>query len=105
MARVGPSFSDIQDGSLVYAADSGSTDAYAITLDPAPAAYTVGMVIHFQANTINTGAATLNVNGLGAIAILKLHDQVLANGDIEANQLVTVIYDGTSFQMQSQLAQ
>lgn len=84
-----------------YAADAGSTDAYAVTLSPAPAAYAAGMLVHFKANTANTGNATLNVNSLGAKNILKNHDQTLADGDIEAGQIVTVIYDGTQWQMQS----
>ncbi len=88
--------------SVRYGADAGATDAYAITLDPVPAAYYAGMMVVFKANTANTGAATLNVNALGAKTIKKNHDQDLADGDIEAGQIVTVIYDGTDFQMQSQ---
>jgi hypothetical protein len=85
-----------------YAADAGANDAYAITLSPAPAALEAGMLVLFKANTANTGNATLNVNGLGAKNILKNHDQTLSDGDIEAGQIVTVAYDGTQFQMQSQ---
>lgn len=96
---------DIQKASFIYAEDAGSTDAYAITLTPAPAAYTTGMLVAFKANTANTGTASLNVNGLGAKTILKHNDQTLATGDIEAGQRVLVIYDGTSFQMLSQLGQ
>ena len=44
------------------------------------------------------------MNGLGAKTILKAHDTVLATGDIEANQIVQVVYDGTQFQMNSQVA-
>ena len=88
---------------MFYGADAGSDDAYTITLSPAPTSLVTGQRYHFQANTINTGAATLDINGLGAKAILKNHDVVLVDGDIEANQLITVIYDGTQFQMQSQL--
>lgn len=98
---------EVQQGALVYAADGGGTDAYAITLattNPALAAYVTGMVVHFKANTANTGAATLNVNSLGAKTIKKLNDQDLADNDIEAGQVVTVVYDGTNFQMQSQVA-
>ncbi len=91
-----------QDGSTIYAADSESDDTYVITLDPVPPAYTVGMVINFKANTVNTGAATLNVNGLGAKTIKRNGDQDLSSGDIKADQVVTVVYDGTDFQMQSQ---
>lgn len=100
----GVTISYIQAGTLIYAADGGATDSYAITLSPVPAAYVVGMTVNFKANTANTGTASLNVNGLGAITILKSHDQTLATGDIEAGQIVNVVYDGTNFQMQSQVA-
>lgn len=93
-----------QDGSTLYAADAGSTDAYAITLDPAPSAYTTGMVVHFKANTINTGTCSLNVNSLGAITLKKDKANDLDTGDILANQLVSVIYDGTYFQVISPLS-
>lgn len=95
----------VQSGSMVYAADAEVSDTYVITLAPVPASLAIGMLITFKANTANTGAATLNVNSLGAITIKKLHDQDLATGDIEAGQLVTVVYDGTNFQMQSQIGQ
>lgn len=87
---------------LIYAADGGATDTYAITLASVPATYTelIGLPISFKANTINTGACTLNVNSLGAKAIKKNYTQDLADGDIQANQIVTVIYDGTNFQIQ-----
>lgn len=84
-----------------YAADAGSTDDYAVTLAPVPTAYFIGMVVRFKANTANTGAATLNVNSLGAKTIVKSKDNTLEDSDIKAGQLVTVVYDGTNFQMES----
>lgn len=89
--------------SALSAADAGANDTYAITLSPAPSAYAdiLGLPISFKANTINTGAATLNVNSIGAIDIKKFGSQALSDGDIKANQWVTVIYDGTNFQLQS----
>ena len=99
-----PGGSVTQNGSAIYAADAGATDAYAITLSPAISAYTTGMIINFKANTQNTGAATLNVNGLGAKSIKKSVSTDLSTADILANQLVSVIYDGTNFQMNSLLA-
>ena len=95
----------VQDSHWTYAADAEASDTYVITLAPAIAAYTAGQVFHFKANTANTGAASLNVNAKGAVTIKKHRDQDLATGDIEANQIVTVVYDGTNFQMQSQTAQ
>lgn len=87
----------IVDGAVNYGVDAGGTDAYAITLAPAVAAYTTGMMITFYANTINTGAATLNVNGLGAKTIVKRVSTALEDGDIESGQLCMVVYDGTNF--------
>lgn len=97
------------DGGLVsmsynYAADTSSTDAYKVVI-PDITAYAAGLQITFLATTANTGAATLTNCALAAIAIKKMHDQDLANGDIEANQIVTVVHDGSNFQMTSQLAQ
>lgn len=94
----------LQRNQEVYAADAEANDTYVITLSPAPAAYVAGMVVHFKANTANTGAATLNVNSLGAVTIKKHHDQDLEDNDIESGQVVTVVHDGTNFQMVSQLA-
>ena len=93
------SYVDAIDGA--YAADAGSTDAYAITVTPATLAYATGNVYRFKANTVNTGASTLSVNGLSAIPIVKNYNVALDDGDIKANQLVDVIYDGTNFQMLS----
>lgn len=92
--------------SPIYAADAGSTDAYAITLAPVPASYVAGTLYRFKANTANTGAATLNVNSLGAKTIVKVAGGVttaLADNDILAGQFVDVVYDGTNLQIQSTL--
>lgn len=93
-----------QQCSQIYAADSSGTDAYVITLSPALASYETGQMINFTAGTSNTGAATLNVNGLGAASIKKQFNQDLATGDILAGQMVTVVYDGSNWEMQSQTA-
>jgi hypothetical protein len=90
-----------QSVSTVYAADSVGTDSYAITLSPAPGAYTTGMRVSFKAGTANTGACTLNVNSLGAKDIKKFSSYDTVTGDIVVGQVVTVVYDGTNFQMQT----
>lgn len=93
-----------QIGTEIYAADSVGTDAYAITLVPAITAYTTGMVVNFKAGTTNIGAATLNINAVGAKAIVKNFNVPLSDGDIAAGQIISVVYDATAdnFQMQSQ---
>jgi len=95
-----------QSGREIYAADSVGSDAYAITLVPALAAYATGLVVNFKAGTANTGAATININGLGAKAIVKNYNEALVTGDILSGQIVQVAYDvtGDNFQMLSPVA-
>lgn len=87
-----------------YVASSAGTDSYAITVTPAPTAYVTGQKFTFKADVANTGAATLDVNSLGAKTIKKNVSNDLATNDIIANAIVEVIYDGTNFQMQSVLS-
>ena len=95
----------IQSNAPAYqATDTGTANAYVIALSPAVTAYAAGQAITFKAGAASTTASTLNVNGLGTKAIKKLHDQDIASGDIESGSIVTVVYDGTNFQMTSQLA-
>ena len=86
--------------------DLGSTDTYTCSLSPAITAYVTGTHYRFKANTVNTGAATINLNSLGAITIVKAPGGVttaLATNDIRAGQWVDLVYDGTNMQMQSTL--
>lgn len=94
----------IQDGQFLYDTDISGSDAYFMALTPTLAAYVVGQVFSFKADVANTGGATLNIDNLGVKALLKQFDQALDDGDIAAGQIVTVVYDGTNFQMQSQTA-
>lgn len=94
----------IQSGEYVYCESAVGTDAYACNLTPAILAYTTGMVVNLKADVANTGACSLALNGLAAKAIKRGHDVDPADGEIEIGQVVTVVYDGTTFQMQSQTA-
>lgn len=90
--------------SVNFCADAGSTDAYACSLVPAITAYATGQQVWFKANTVNTGAATINLNALGAKTIKKVAGGIttdLATNDIRAGQYVQLQYDGTNFQMLS----
>jgi len=82
-----------------YAADTGITDAYVVTLNPTPTAYVVGMVVTFKAANTNTGASTINVNGLGIKTIKKNITADLSAGDIPAGAMLPLVYDGTYFQL------
>lgn len=95
---------DYQNGTKVYAASSSGTDNYSITLDPPVTTYNLWMTFKFLADVDNTASASLNVNGIGERIIKKRYNQDLSTWDIRAGQIVTVTYDGTNFQMDSQLA-
>ena len=81
-----------------FGADTGAADAYAISPAPAITTYTAGQAFHFFAANANTGPATLAVNGLAAKAV-EFEGGALVSGDIVAGDLVSVVYDGTAFQM------
>lgn len=96
---------DFQAWTYVYSSSSTETDAYSITIPWTITSYQLGQVFRFMADVENTWNATLNVNWIWAIEILKNHDKHLESGDIEAWQIVEVAFDGTNFQMNSQIAQ
>ncbi len=78
------------------ASSTGSANAYAVTYAVAPPALAQGQRFCFKASFSNTGAATLNVNAIGAKAIRRSDGtSALASGDILQNQHVCVSYDAT----------
>lgn len=87
------------DGALDYAADTGAANAYVVTLSPALTAHVTGMPVRFKAAHANTGASTININGLGAVAIKKYSNTALNAGDIALGQIVEIVYDGTYYQL------
>lgn len=93
-------------GSVNSCSASGPANTYACSLDFAPTAYQPRACYQFTANAANTGAATLNLNSLGAKTIKKLQGGIttdLVADDIRLGQVVQVCYDGTNLQMVSPL--
>jgi hypothetical protein len=82
-----------------YAAGTFVTGTYNVNLATAPGALTTGMRVRFLASAANTGATTLNLNSLGAKNIYKYGSHALEANDILTGQIVTVVYDGTNWQM------
>lgn len=93
----------IQANVFGYASALGTTPATAnaqtLTLTPALTALTVGTYIPAVAIvTDNTGAMTLNINGLGAKPVL-FAGAALAAGAWKGGRFVSLVYDGTSLQI------
>ena len=109
---VGWSQTTLTNGNMVvvgwgnYCADSGSTDAYACSHPTGYqlTTYITGRRQTFLANTANTGAATLALDGLSAIALKVRAGSTKIDpptGTICAGSKVEVVYDGTDFEIVS----
>jgi hypothetical protein len=91
--------SGVQQEAYTYAADTGSANAYAVALTPAPT-LVAGSAGSFKAANACTGPSTLAINGGAPIAIKKNgNSTALASGDIAANQIIDWTYDGTVIQI------
>lgn len=86
----------IQDGSLIRLGTVAGTNTITAALTPAITAYANGQMFTFIAAGANTGAATINVNSVGAKAIVKQVASgyvALTTGDIISGLTYIVIYD------------
>lgn len=82
-----------------YLVDAGAANAYVVSGDPAYTTYVAGMKIRVKIANANTGDSTINVDSLGAKAIKKNVNDVLAGGDLPAGAIIEIQYDGTNFQV------
>jgi len=79
---------------------TGSGTAYVLTFQAALSEYSKGIVYRFWAHATNTGAATLNINSLGAKTIVSgVSGSPLIAGQIVSGRMIEVIYNGTSFEL------
>lgn len=87
----------IQSGLLTFAVAGGTANALTATLSPAPAVLRAGMRIAVKATANNTGAMTLNVNGLGAVAIMRMDGTETAAGDAVIGGVLPLVFDGANW--------
>lgn len=89
----------IQQGASSYAASTTAANTYTAILTPAPATYVEGMKVLIKFTNHNTGAATINLNSLGAKNIKRLDGSALQANDIADGMIALLVYDGTNFQL------
>lgn len=77
------------------------TDTITASGSPTVAAYTTGASYYFSPANTNTGAATINIDSLGAKSITKNGTTALVAGDLTSGRIAVVVYDGTQFQLVS----
>lgn len=86
----------VQDFSVNKIGTVAGTDTITGSLTPAITAYVSGMLLTFVPAATNTGAATINVNSVGAKSIVKETTTALAAGDLVINVPAVLLYDGTN---------
>lgn len=93
---------DLQNQTFIAGTVAGSGNAITLTNSPVVAAYAANQRFTFKASAGNTGATTVNVDGLGAKNILKMQGgslTALSSGDIVSGGVYDIFYDGTQFQI------
>jgi hypothetical protein len=88
--------SQIADNSMGYAASSG-TDTITAAPSPGITAYAVGQRFTLKKDSnANTGAVTLNINGVGAGAVTWPDGTALSAADLPANSAFEVVVQATT---------
>lgn len=85
-------------GGLFAGVATNVGNSYSVTLSPAPAnqAALANTVVIVRIPAANTGAATLNVQGFGALNIVKNGTLALASGNVAAQMWAVFVYDSTN---------
>jgi hypothetical protein len=86
-----------------YQDTSGAANALVVTV-PAPTVftYTAGTTLLVKVANTNTGATTINVNGLGTVNVLSSSLGALGSGQLVSGGIYPLFFDGTQFQLQTQ---
>ena len=90
--------SQIQSGAATFITVTAA-DTILGTGTPALTAYATGNAFSFTVAATNTTAVTLNIDSLGAKAVTRDGSTALVAGDLVSGSVVTVVYDGTRFQV------
>lgn len=80
---------------------TGTANALILTnaTNDAITAYAMGQKIAFKAAHTNSGATTVNVDGIGVKNLLRMDGSNLSAADLTSGRMYEAIYDGTAFQL------
>lgn len=87
---------DLQSQLSNIAVDTGSANAYAVTLSPPPNGHVIGMPIRTFASHSNTGPSTLN-DSIGSGVLVTVNGQALVANDIIAGGYLEAVWNGTGY--------
>jgi hypothetical protein len=90
----------VQSQLLISDDDAGTSNAYQVTMTPAPTAYFKYMTVVCKIGNTNTGASVLNVNAMGPKPIRHPADNSeLSAGELKQGAIACFIFDGIYFHL------
>lgn len=94
-----PAPSLIQQNKIGYVVDTGAINALAVAMPITLTSYSAGICLRVKVLNTNTGASTINVDGLGAVAIKRSDGTALVGAELLAGSVIDLTYDGTVFRL------
>lgn len=89
----------VEQGRYFAASGTNSYTATSASNMPPVTSYSLRKSYYILIPNTNTGACTLNIDSVGAANIYKFNSFTpLAAGDLAANSVIEVVYDGSNFQ-------
>ncbi|MEQ1888653.1 MAG: hypothetical protein ABL951_05665 [Alphaproteobacteria bacterium] len=92
-----PSEANLKHGKVTWGTFGGTANAHTVTL-PYAVAYGEGLMVGYLPTLTNTTALSLNVNGLGVVAVKRADGTDLVAGDVPVSPFV-VAHNGTNFRL------
>lgn len=86
---------------IPYAVAGGGANVYTARINGV-SEYVEGMALSIKILAQNTGASTININGLGARSIIKANGGTVGSGNLKAGSIYTLRYNGTAFILQGE---
>ncbi|WP_422028177.1 hypothetical protein [Roseovarius sp.] len=95
-----PDVIETNQGRVNFAVDGGAADVYTAAMPKTWTSYVNGatLLLEIGSGNTNTGAATLNVDGLGARAVKTFAGGDPAADDLEAGKVYHLVYDASASQ-------
>lgn len=87
---------------IPYTVDTGTVNNVIANFSPAITSYSTGLIVMVKAANTNTGASTININGLGTRPIYAIGGSPeipFLPSDMMAGDVMILTYDGTRFWM------
>jgi hypothetical protein len=92
-----PTEAQLKQGTANVAATVGGTaNAITLTMTYPISSYTDGMLLRFRGAAANTGAATVNVDTVGTVAIKRQNGDDLVAGDIPSGGDIQIVYNSSA---------